>query len=301
MKLIIVFFALAAVPWVFSPFWTFVAIEILALGLYAASFNLMLGYAGMLSFGHAAYFGLGGYTAAILIQHGSWPFIAALPAAPLFASLIAALIGLVAVRRIGIYFAMLTFAFQMLLFTVVIKWTSLTGGFDGMTNLKPSGLLGDARIYYYFALAVVGAVLFAMHRLIQSRFGYAMRAMKSNPQRLQSLGVNVYAHQWATFVLAGGIAGLAGGLFIGASGNVFPNSLDWHASATPVMMTVLGGIGVFFGPLVGAAVYVVLEIFISGHTEYWSMIMGVVILALILALPKGLIGWWRTKPEVRQG
>ena len=285
--------ALVAAPFLLSPFWTFVAIEILAFALYAASFNLMLGYGGMLSFGHAAYFGVGGYAVALLLKQAAWPLAPAFLAAPIVAALAAAAIGFFSVRRSGIYFAMLTFAFQMLLYTVAIKWTSLTGGFDGVTGLRPGGLLSEPRAYYFLTLAVVGAALLALYRLVGSPFGYALRAMRGNARRLQSVGVDVRAHQWATFVIAGAVAGLAGALFAVATGNVFPSSLDWTASATPVVMTVLGGIGRFLGPVVGAAAYVVLEVLISGQTEYWPLVMGCIILGLVLLLPEGLTGWRR--------
>jgi branched-chain amino acid transport system permease protein len=185
---------------------------------------------------------------------------------------------------------MLTFAFQMLLYTVALKAGWLTGGDDGITGLKPAGLLGRPIIYYFFALLLSSAAIYLMHRLVRSPFGYALQALKSNPARLQYVGVDVHRHRFATFVVAGGFAGLAGALFALSSGNVFPNWLNWTASATPIVMAVLGGIHSFLGPVVGAAVYVLLEVVISGETEYWPLIMGGVILLLVLALPDGLSG-----------
>lgn len=282
--------ALLALPFALSEFWTFIAIEILAFALYAASFNLLLGYGGMLSFGHAAYFGVGGYAVALLAKKAGLPYAAAFVAAPFVAAAFAGVIGYFSVRRTGIYFAMLTFAFQMLLYTVALKASGLTGGDDGVTGVRPAGPLGQPVPYYYFALVVVAAAFYALHRLVGSPFGYALRALRANPRRVQHVGVNVRAHQWTAFVIAGGLAGLAGALFALIAGNVFPSWLNWTASATPIVMAVLGGIHAFWGPALGATVYVVLEVVISGHTEYWPLAMGLIILALVLALPEGLVG-----------
>jgi branched-chain amino acid transport system permease protein len=287
--------ALLGLPFVISDFWIFIAIEILAFALYAVSFNVLLGYGGMLSFGHAAFFGMGAYGVAILVKKAGLPVAIAFFAAPFVAALMAALIGYFSVRRSGIYFAMLTFAFQMLLYTVALKWTRLSGGDDGITGLKPPGPFGDPTVYYFFALVIVTFALYSLYRLVQSPFGFALRALRTNPARVSYIGVDVRAHQLATFVITGAFAGLAGAIFALSSGNVFPNWLNWTASATPVMMAVLGGIHTFLGPVVGAAVYVMLEVVISGRTEYWPLVMGTIILAIVLAVPEGITGFGRRK------
>lgn len=286
--------ALLGLPLALTDFWIFIAIEVLAFALYAVSFNVLLGYGGMLSFGHAAFFGVGGYAAAILMKKAGLPAgvaFAALPAVAMAAAaLVAAAVGYFSVRRAGIYFAMLTFAFQMLLYTVALKATGLTGGDDGMTGLKPPGLLAQPLAYYYFALALVAPALYVLHRLVSSPFGYALRALRANPRRLQYSGVDVRRHQLVAFIVSGAFAGLAGGIFALSSGNVFPGWLNWTASATPIVMAVLGGVHTFLGPALGATVYVVLEVLISGRTEYWPLAMGVIILALVLLMPEGLTG-----------
>jgi branched-chain amino acid transport system permease protein len=185
---------------------------------------------------------------------------------------------------------MLTFAFQMLLYTIALKATGLTGGDDGITGLKPPGVLARPAAYYYFALVLVGASLYVLYRLVSSPFGYTLRALRSNARRVQHVGVDVRAHQLATFIVSGAFAGLAGALFALSNGNVFPSWLNWTASATPIVMAVLGGIHTFLGPALGAAVFVVLEVLISGRTEYWPLAMGVIILVLVLLMPNGLIG-----------
>ncbi|HYI85917.1 MAG TPA: branched-chain amino acid ABC transporter permease, partial [Burkholderiales bacterium] len=211
------------------------------------------------------------------------------------AAAFAAVIGFFSVRRSGIYFAMLTFAFQMLLYTVALKATGLTGGDDGMTGLKPPGVLAKPFAYYYFALALVAPALYVLFRLVSSPFGYTLRALRANARRVQYIGVDVRAHQLAAFVITGAFAGLAGGLFALSSGNVFPGWLNWTASATPIVMAVLGGVHTFLGPALGAAVYVVLEVWISGKTEYWPLAMGIIILVLVLLMPEGLTGLARRR------
>jgi branched-chain amino acid transport system permease protein len=290
---------LLALPFALSDFWIFIAIEVLAFSLYAVSFNVLLGYGGMLSFGHAAFFGVGGYAAALLVKKAGLSAGLAFALLPIVAmaisAVVAAIIGFFSVRRSGIYFAMLTFAFQMLLYTVALKATGLTGGDDGLTGLKPPGVLAQPLVYYYFALAVVVAALYVLFRLVSSPFGYTLRALRSNARRVQYVGVDVRAHQLATFVITGAFAGLAGAVFALSSGNVFPGWLNWTASATPIVMAVLGGVHTFLGPALGAAVYVVLEVLISGRTEYWPLAMGVIILVLVLLMPAGLTGLLQRK------
>jgi branched-chain amino acid transport system permease protein len=290
--------ALLALPFGLSDFWVFISIEVLAFALYAVSFNLLLGYGGMLSFGHAAFLGVGGYTAALVVKASGLPpalTLACLLFAAMLASAAAALvIGLFSVRRAGIYFAMLTFAFQMLLYTIALKATPLTGGDDGLTGFKPPGILAQPRVYYYFALALTAASLYILHRVVSSPFGYTLRAVRANALRVQYLGIDVRAHRLAAFVVSGAFAGLAGAIFALVNGNVFPGWLDWTASATPIVMAVLGGTATFLGPGLGAAVFVVLEVLISGRTEYWPLAMGIIIVILVLLMPEGLTGLWRS-------
>jgi branched-chain amino acid transport system permease protein len=290
--------ALVALPTGLTDFWVFIATEVLTFALYAVSFNVLLGYGGMLSFGHAAFLGVGGYTAALLVKRSGLPpalAFACLPfAAMLFSAAVALVIGFFAVRRSGIYFSMLTFAFQMLLYTVALKATPLTGGDDGLTGLKPPGLFARPVAYYYFALVITSACLYVLHRVVSSPFGYTLRALRANALRAQSLGIDVRAHRLAAFVLSGAFAGLAGAIFALSNGNVFPEWINWTASATPVVMTVLGGAANFLGPALGAAVYVVLEVVVSGRTEYWSLVMGLIIMVIVLLVPGGLTGLWTT-------
>lgn len=285
---------LALLPAVLSDFWIFIAIEILAFALYAVSFNLLMGYGGMLSFGHAAFFGVGAYAGGLLVKQAGFTSLGAfawvMPGAMVCAAVAAAVIGFFSVRRSGIYFAMLTFAFQMLLYTVALKATGLTGGDDGLTGLRPPGAIAAPTNYYYFTLIWVLPSVYLLHRLVRSPFGLTLRALRNNPLRVQYSGVDTRRHQFIAFIVAGAFAGLAGALFAFSSGNVFPGWLNWTASATPIVMAVLGGVQSFLGPAVGAAVYVVLEVTISGSTEYWPLFMGIIIMLLVLVMPRGLAG-----------
>lgn len=280
----------AAAPIFVSDFWLYIAIQALAFALYAVSFNLLLGYGGMLSFGHAAYFGLGGYAVGILMQDANWPMWAGLGAAPIVAALAAALVGYFSVKLSGIYFAMLTFAFQMLFYTIALKFTPLTGGDDGIVGFLRPGVLAEPGAFYLFALVLVALALGALYRITISPFGQTLRAARENARRVQHLGIDVRRHRWLTFVVAGAFAGLAGGIFALSIGSVFPGWLNWTASAIPVVMAVLGGLRVFLGPVAGAFVYVAIETVISGYTEYWPIFMGVTIIALVLLLPGGVLG-----------
>ena len=293
------FLALLGVPWLVSDFWVFIAVEVLAFALYALSFNVLLGYGGMLSFGHAAFFCFCSYSAALLFKRSDLDPTLVFTLMPLAAmgaaAVVAVLVGYFSVRRSGIYFAMLTFAFQMLLYTVVLKASGLTGGDDGITGLRPPGRLGTPMGYYLYALGITIPSVFVLYRIMHSPFGQTLRAIKDDTVRVQYVGVNVRQHQLLAFVISAAFAGLSGALFAFSTGNVFPAWLNWTASATPVVMAVLGGVQTFFGPALGAAVYVVLEVMISGKTEYWPMAMGIVIIFLVLIMPKGLIGLFKKK------
>lgn len=280
------------VPALFGPFWVFVCIEIVVFALYAASFNLLFGFGGMLPFGHAAFFGLGAYTVAILVKKAAWYPLLALGAAPLVCALVAAFVALFCVRLTGIYLGMLSFSFQMLLYTVIFKWYSLTGGDDGLSGLIIPGDMGKPVALYYLSLALVVLSLWFLWSLVRSPFGIALQAAKNNPQKSLAIGINVGFHRGVAFLFAGLFAGLAGGLFALANQSVFPGWLDWSASATPIVMTVLGGIHSFAGPIIGATIYVVMRVVLAGHTEYWALVMGTLIIAIVMLMPNGVMGYF---------
>jgi branched-chain amino acid transport system permease protein len=285
--------AALVVPFLAGDFWIFVAIEIVVFALYAVTFNLLFGFGGMLPFGHAAFFGLGAYAVAVLVKKADWHPLLALGGAPLVCALAAAFVALFCVRLTGIYLGMLSFSFQMLLYTVIFKWYSLTGGDDGLSGLAVPGALGTPAALYYLSLALVAASLAFLWRLVESPYGKALQAAKGNPQKCAAIGINVALHRGIAFVAAGAFAGLAGGLFALANQSVFPGWLNWTSSAVPIVMTVLGGMNSFVGPVLGAAVYVVLQTVLTGATEYWALILGALIIGIVMLMPRGIMGYLR--------
>jgi branched-chain amino acid transport system permease protein len=282
-----------AAPLPVSDFWVFVFIEMLVFGLYAVSFNLLLGYGGMLAFGHAVFFGIGAYAVAILMKRAGLDAFSATLLAPFITAAAGAIIGYFCVGLTATYLGMLTFAFQMLIYTVVLKSYDLTGGDDGLSGLNFSGFAATPRGFYYVTLAVIAAALLFLWRLVRSPFGLALRAQRGNAPRSLALGINVSLHRWVAFVIAAFFAGLAGALFALANHSVFPGWLNWTASATPIMMTILGGMHSFVGPIVGSILYVLMQTWLTGQTEYWALFLGASIILLVMLMPNGVMGLWQ--------
>lgn len=281
--------AAVALPFAVSDFWIFVLMKIAIYGLYAVSFNLLLGYGGMLAFGFTLFYGLGAYALAILNIKFGIPIFVAICAAPFVVAAIASVIGYFCIRLSGIYFGMLTFAFQMLAYAVFVKAYHLTGGDDGLHGLDPPALLDGSMRLYFFILAVSAAAVFLIWRVTCSPFGLALSAQRNNEKKSAAIGINVRLEKWTAFVIASAFAGLAGALAGLANQSVFPDWLDWRSSATPIVMTILGGAQNFFGPLIGALIYTVLHTMFAGYTENWAMLMGFLIIGIVLVLPNGII------------
>jgi len=291
-------------PLVVSTFFIVLLIEIAVVALFATAFNLLMGFGGMVSFGHAAYFALGAYAAALLAQKAGWPMLAALAAAPLVAALGALLFGFFIVRLTYTYFAMLSLAFGQIVYTIIFKWTALTGGDNGLLNVWPPAFLRSQTAYYYFTLLVIGACLVALYGIVTSPFGYALKAIRENPRRARFIGVNVRRHQLYAFVLSGFFSGIAGGLFAFHNGSVFPDFAFFAKSFEPLVIVLLGGLQSFYGPLAGAFGYKILEWLISKWAPiYWPLFLGAVVIAVILVLPQGFVGLlerrtWRARPSI---
>ena len=298
---VLVFVAAASVPWLGSRFYTFLATDIAILALFAVSLNLLLGYTGLVSFGHAAYFGIGAYTCAILMKTHGVPFGPALAAASLSAAACALVFGLFCVRSSRIYFSMLTLAFAQIVWAVCFKWNSVTGGEQGLNNvpypdlewMAALPLLGDLRSgdrYYLLVLVLTGVAFAAMRRIVDSPFGRILTAIRENPERAEFVGVNVHRYQLASFVVAGGFAGFAGALFGLFNRGVFPDFAHWSKSAEVLIMAILGGFGSFWGPAVGAGVLVLLNQQITSYTQYWPLILGAMLIVLLFVFPGGIVG-----------
>jgi branched-chain amino acid transport system permease protein len=298
---LIAFLAAAAIPWLGSRYETFLGTQIAINALFAVSLNLLLGTTGLVSFGHVAYFGIGAYVCGILMKTYGVPFTLALPAAALGAAGFAAVFGFFCVRLTKIYFAMLTLAFSQIVWAICFKWNDVTGGDQGLPDVPYPDLdwmsaipgLDDLRIsdqFYLATLAVVALSLLAMRRIIASPFGRMLTAIRENPERAASIGLNVRGYELAAFVVAGGFAGIAGALFGIFNRGVFADYVYWPKSAEVMIMTILGGIEHFWGPVVGAATLVLLNQQITSYTEYWSFVLGVILLVLLFVFPGGIVG-----------
>ena len=264
--------------------------EIAIYALFALSLNVLVGYAGNVSFGHAAYFALGGYACAILLTTYEWPVYASLPVAALFSAVCAAGIGFFCVRLTDIYFAMLTLAFAMLVWSVAFKWRSLTGGDDGFVGVTLPQLLMSRTTFYYFCQVVVWVSVGALWMICHSPFGRVLTAIRENPMRADFVGIDTRLLRLAAFVVAGTFAGIAGGLFAMYNKGMYVESAFWPESAQVLIMVLLGGMYSFFGPALGAALLYLLDVLSNQYTEYWPAVLGSVLLVVVLIAPDGLVG-----------
>lgn len=298
-----------ACPFGLPVYWTMILTEILIMGLLAMSFNLLFGYTGLLSFGQAGFFGVGAYATALFLSTGSTSLMLGLAAALVAGTITAAVIGFLCVRRDEIYFAMITLGFGMMLYTVAHNWFDLTGGSDGLPvmNVPPLNVLGrqfslfDPAVMYFFVLSVVAVCIFFLLRVVRSPFGLMLTAIRENKQRLSFVGAGVQNLRLTAFVIAGAIAGTAGGLFCLFNAMATPDILHWGFSSRPVLMTVLGGSGIFFGPMFGAAIFFGLEQLITDLTENWMIFLGLILIPVVIFFPRGILGslihWIRTRTK----
>jgi len=289
--------ALAVLPLVAGPYTLSVASEVLIFVLFAASLHLMMGVGGLISFGHAAYFGLGAYGAGLLTRFFDAPMVAGLAGAPVLALAGAAVFGWFCVRLSGVYLAMLTLAFAQITWSVVFQWYDVTGGDNGILGVWPSAWASDPAVFYGLTLALCGLALAAIRHVIFSPFGFSVRACRDSPRRAEAIGLDRRATQWGVFVMAGGFAGLAGGLYAYLKGSVFPEVMAVPMSVDALVMVLLGGVQTVAGPLLGGAVFKTLAIEISSRTDYWQLILGSVIVGVVVLLPQGLVGLGRRLAE----
>jgi branched-chain amino acid transport system permease protein len=282
----------ALLPWFVYPV---LAIDIVAYALFAVAFDLLLGFTGLLSFGHAMFWGGAGYVATILIAKAGAPFPVAVVAALVYAALSALVVGAIAIRRQGIYFAMITLALAQLQYFVAFQ-LDWTGGENGVQMSSRGTLFGlgldDDRAFYYAVLVVAALGVWFVVRVVRSPFGSVLGAMRENEQRAIALGFRVDRYKLVAFVLSGTLAGLAGVLF--AVGNRLSglDGVDWHTSGKVVIMTILGGIGTVFGPLVGAGVYESLDYFVSKTPigDKTNIVMGTIFALCVLLFRRGIVG-----------
>ncbi|MBI3371102.1 MAG: ABC transporter permease [Betaproteobacteria bacterium] len=268
--------------------------DILVFALFSVSLHFIIGPAGMHSFGHAAYFGLGAYGAALALKH-LVPMEAALFAGPFVAALGAVVFGWFCVRLSGVYLAMLTLAFAQITWSVVFQWDSFTGGSNGVVDVWPAAWLGSKTAYYYLTLVLATAGILLLWRMLYAPFGYALRAVRDSPLRADAIGIDARRFQWAGFSLAGLFAGLAGALYAFSKGSISPEVVAIPRSVDGLVMVLLGGIQTLTGPVAGAAVFTWLQDTIARNTDFWRATLGVIILILVLAFPQGATGMLRRR------
>lgn len=282
--------ALAPVVAAHSPYLGILLTEILIAALFAASLHFLTGLAGMTSLGHAAWFGLGAYGAALLLKLAAVPMEAALLLGPFAAALGALLFGWFCVRLSGVYLAMLTLAVAQILWALAYQWNDVTGGSNGLIGLWPTAWLTQGPWFYYLTLALCAAGIAWLRRLAFSPLGYALRGVRDSALRAEALGMDTRRVQWAGFVAASFAAGLAGSLYAFSKGSIAPDTLAVSRSVDGLVMVLLGGLQTLAGPLVGAAAYTWLQDAAARSTEYWHAVLGLAILALVMAFPEGLAG-----------
>lgn len=281
---------LALVPLTGQAFFVDLATQILIYALFALSLNVLIGYSGNVSFGHAAYFAIGGYACAILLTTYQWPLIVSFPAAVVLAGVSAAFVGYFCIRLTDIYFAMLTLAFSMLVWSVALKWRDVTGGDDGFVGVAVPDLIAGRNSYFYFTLIVVTLSTAVLWVICHSAFGRTLVAVRENRTRAGFVGVNTRMMRLVAFIVAGTFAGIAGALLGMYNRGMFIENAFWTESAQVLIMTLLGGMFSFFGPAIGAAVLYLLNVYINEYTEYWPTVLGVILLVILLFLPEGLVG-----------
>jgi branched-chain amino acid transport system permease protein len=297
--------ALLAMPWLLARYQLSIFTELLIFGLFAMSLDLILGFAGMISFGHAAFFGLGAYTSALVLLHFGQPMPVAILCGAALAGAIAAPVGWFSTRATGIYFAMLTLAFAQLLYTLAFRWRDLTGGSDGLAGVPKTSLfwglpnVTSPTTFYFFVLACLILSWAICRAIIRSPFGHAIEGIRENEARFISLGRDSRPFKLVIFIIAAGFAGLAGALFAPFRGFSSPEAMFWLASGQVIMMAVIGGTGTLIGPILGAMVFILIQEVLSSYTEHWMLFTGIVFVLIVLLLPGGIIGIARRLVEGR--
>jgi branched-chain amino acid transport system permease protein len=296
-----------------APFWmaplggyTALGTRVLVLGLAAMSVNFLLGFTGVLSFGHAAYFGLGAYGAGLALKFLASSTPLALLCGMLLSGVAGALLGALIAGRRGVYFAMVTIAFGQVFYYIAFQWSSVTGGDDGLRGFSRQPLdlgimtvdiLSNANAFYYFVLVCVALAVGVMGFILRSPFGRTMIAIRENERRARFLGIPVNRHIWIAFTLSCFFMGFAGALYALVNNFADPRGLHYSQSGDFVMMAVMGGMRSFWGPLLGAAVFVVLQDYLSSVTVNWMSFVGMLFIAIVLFFPRGLLGFVRRKNE----
>ncbi|MCE8523107.1 ABC transporter permease [Ruegeria pomeroyi] len=280
---------LAFSPAVVSDFTTILLVDVMVATLFAVSLHFMMGIGGMVSFGHAAYFGVGAYAAAMAVKMLGWGMLPAMALGPVAAALAALFFGWFCVRLSGVYLAMLTMAAAQILWGVTFQWQEVTGGDDGILGVWPAEWAKSDQVYFYLALILCLGGIWLLRRVAHSPFGYTLRGVRDSRIRAEAIGIDTKFHQWMGFTLAGTLAGLAGAVFVFSKGSVFPDALSIGHSIDGLIMVLLGGIHALAGPVYGAMAMVLIEDWVS-RLDYWRFIFGGIILTVVLLAPDGIAG-----------
>jgi len=290
---IVALVVLCIVPLVLPRFYVYMLSIILLFGLLATSNDFPLGFGGLYQLHHAVFYGVGAYATAIVItKSGLSPWLAFL-IGPIISAVLGLIMGLICVRLSKLYFGMLQISLGSLVWAVVFRWYSFTGGDDGIHGITVPDIISSYQGAYYFTLIITGLSLFIMYRILKSPYGSVLQGIRDNPVRSAMIGVNVKKHQLLALIIAGFFAGLAGVLFVVVDNTVFPDMLFWTLSMETTIMCLLGGWLTFLGPMLGAAVIILVRTFVSTYTVYWGLALGIIAGLVIFFMPNGVLGWFQ--------
>jgi branched-chain amino acid transport system permease protein len=298
---IVILIILFILPLFIPRFYTYIVALIYVTSLLAMSLNLVVGHAGMFQFHHAVFYGVGAYTVALMLKKTSLPMWTGFIAGPIVAAIVGLIIGWLCVRLTRLYFGMLQISLGSLIWVIVLRWYSFTGGDDGIPGIPVPPFLSSQNNSYYFILIILVICLIIMYLILRSPFGNTLQAIRDNPQRCEAVGINVRRHQLIAIVIATFFAGIAGVLFVALERSVFADLLFWTLSLEIFIMCLLGGWFTFFGPILGAAIIVALRTFVGIFTEYWTLILGIVLILIIFFLPEGVMGFFQEIFKPRTG
>jgi branched-chain amino acid transport system permease protein len=290
---------LLILPPLVPRFYVYILSLIFVTALLAMSLNLVIGYGGLFQFHHGVFYGVGAYTLALMLTKTSLPVWVGYIAGPIAAALAGLIIGWFCVRLSQLYFGMLQISLGSLIWAIVFRWYDFTGGDDGLHGIPRPSILSSANNTYYFILLVLVICLVALYIIVKSPFGATLQAVRDNPQRCAAVGINVRRHQLVAIVIATFFAGIAGVLFVVLERSVFPSLLFWTLSLEIFIMCLLGGWFTFVGPMLGGTIMVALRTFVGKYTEYWTLILGVILILLIFFLPEGVMGYFLEKFKPR--
>ena len=287
---IAIFIVLLILPSVIPRFYTYIIASIFVVGLLSMSLNLVIGHGGIFQFHHSVFYGVGAYTVALVLTKTHWPVWLGFVFGPIIAMMVGIVIGWFCIRLTKLYFGMLQISLGSLIWAIVFRWYSFTGGDDGINGIPVPSFLTSISHAYYFILVILVLSLIVLYMILKSSFGMTLQAIRDNPQRCEAVGINVKLHQLMAIGIATFFAGVAGVLFVVLERSVFPDLLFWVFSLEIFIMCLLGGWFTFAGPLIGAAIIIALRTFVAVYTEYWTLILGVTLILILFFLPEGLLG-----------